>query len=81
MIKIVVKIDPGVNSFHLLFKEGPRWNKIDIPKNTKIRKSMLINLRPISKNGLPPYQIKKLINKKTKKNIKSQEELTWKNLK
>ncbi len=55
--------------------------KINIPKNTKIKKSMLVNLRPISKNGLPPYQIKKLINKKTKKNIKSQEELTWKILK
>ena len=55
--------------------------KIDIPKNTRIRKSMLINLRPISKNGLPPYQIKKLLNKKTKKNIKSQEEITWKILK
>jgi N-acetylneuraminate synthase len=55
--------------------------KINIPKNTKIKKSMLVNLRPISKNGLTPYQIKKLINKKTKKNIKSQEELTWKILK
>ena len=54
--------------------------KINIPKNTIIKKEMLINLRPITKNGIAPYNIKNIINRKTKINIKYQEEITWKKI-
>ena len=49
-------------------------------KNTTIKRKMLINLRPITKNGLPPYQVKKILNKKAKKNIEVHEEITWKKI-
>ena len=55
--------------------------KTDIAKNTTIKKNMLINLRPITKKGLPPYELSKILNKKAKSNIKSQEEITWKKIK
>lgn len=54
--------------------------KINIPKNSIIKREMLINLRPITKNGLAPYDIKKIINKRTKISIKCQEEITWKKI-
>ena len=54
--------------------------KTNIMKNTTIKRKMLINLRPITKNGLPPYQVKKILNKKAKKNIKVHEEITWKKI-
>jgi len=54
--------------------------KINISKNTLIKENMLINLRPITKNGIPPYKINKIINKRAKLNIKCQEEITWKKI-
>ncbi len=42
---------------------------------------MLICLRPISSAGLEPYLIRKVINKKAKKNIFKHEEINWKKIK
>jgi sialic acid synthase SpsE len=55
--------------------------KIKIAKNTIIRKDMLINLRPITSKGIPPYNLNKILNKRTKANINCQEEITWKKIK
>ena len=37
MMPKVAKIEPGVNNFHLLFIDGPKWNKIEIPINNIIK--------------------------------------------
>ena len=55
--------------------------KTDIAKNSIIKKHMLINLRPITKKGLPPYELGKILNKKAKNIIKCQEEIIWKKIK
>ena len=55
--------------------------KTDIAKNSIIKKHMLINLRPITKKGLPPYELDKILNKRAKNKIKCQEEITWKKIK
>ena len=31
MMPKVAKIEPGVNNFQLLFIDGPKWNRIEIP--------------------------------------------------
>jgi N-acetylneuraminate synthase/N,N'-diacetyllegionaminate synthase len=49
--------------------------KIDIPKETIITEKMLTVKRPGI--GLPPKYIDKIINKKTKKNIKKDELIKW----
>ena len=54
--------------------------KTNIAKNTIIKRKILINLRPITKNGLSPYQVKKILNKRAKKNITAHEEITWKKI-
>jgi|TARA_B100001964_G_C14210208_1_gene590136 N-acetylneuraminate synthase len=43
--------------------------KIDLKKNHKLRKNDLKYLRPCPKNGIEPYNFKKVIGKKTKKII------------
>jgi N-acetylneuraminate synthase len=55
--------------------------KIHIHKNSIIKKNMLTFLRPMTKRGFAPYELYKILNKKTKTNIKNQEELTWKKIK
>ncbi len=54
--------------------------KINIKKNTIIKKDMLVNLRPITSKGISPYKLDKILNKRTKVNIKCQEEITWKKI-
>jgi len=48
---------------------------IDIPKGTKIKKSMLTAFRPGT--GIPPFMIDKMIGMTTKKNIKKDTLLEW----
>ena len=55
--------------------------KNNIKKDQVIKNNMLICLRPISSAGLEPYLIRKVINKKTKKNIFKHEEINWKKIK
>jgi sialic acid synthase SpsE len=52
-----------------------------IKKNTIIKKSDLIFLRPYLKNSIHPFEYKKLIGKKTLKSHKKGEIILWKNLK
>ncbi len=49
--------------------------RTDIPKNTKIRKEMLIIKRPGT--GIAPKNINKILNKKSKKNIERDSLITW----
>ncbi len=53
---------------------------VNIKKNKKIKKQDLIMLRPISKNGLDPFQIKNVIGKKIKRDLKKGEEIEKKDL-
>ena len=54
---------------------------IDLKKNKRLINDDLIMLRPISKNGLDPYKIKKILGMKLKKDIKKGEEIKIKDLK
>lgn len=46
-----------------------------------INKKNLESLRPIPNDGIPPYEINKLINKKIMKSLKKGEHITWKHIK
>lgn len=46
-----------------------------------INKKNLESLRPIPNDGIPPYEIDKLINKKLKKSLKKGEHISWKHIK
>ena len=52
-----------------------------IKKNSKIKKSDLICLRPSPKNSIKPMFTSKIIGKVAKKNIQKGECIYWKNLK
>jgi len=52
----------------------------DLKKNQKIKKSHLKYLRPCPKNGIQPFQFKKIIGKKLKRNIKINNLITFKDL-
>ena len=54
---------------------------LDLKKNKRLIKGDLIMLRPISKNGMDPYKIKKILGMKLKKDIKKGEEIKIKDLK
>lgn len=46
------------------------YAKVDLKKNRIIKKENLISLRPCPKNSFSPWEIHKIVGKKTKKNIK-----------
>ena len=46
-----------------------------------INKKDLESLRPITNDGIPPFEIDKLINKKLKKPLKKGEHISWKHIK
>ena len=48
----------------------------DLKKGQILKKKDLVFLRPCSKNGMPPYEYKKLLGKKLKKNLKIHDELS-----
>jgi len=50
-------------------------------RNEIIKKNMTICLRPITSNGLEPYKLNQILNKKAKKNINEHEEINWKKIK
>ena len=52
-----------------------------IKKNEVIRKRDLVNLRPCPKNALSPYEFRKIVNRKAKKNINFHEIINIKNTK
>ena len=49
-----------------------------LQKNKIITIDDLVALRPCPNNGIPPYEIKKIIGKKLNKKIRKGEHLTWK---
>lgn len=55
--------------------------KIDIFKDSKIKKEMIEFLRPRPQNSIDPYNYKKLINKKISRNIKKGDIITWGDIK
>ena len=52
----------------------------DMKVGEKIGTKDLESLRPIPKNGLPPHEINKLINKKLKRSLKKGEHITWRHV-
>ena len=54
---------------------------IDLPKNTKIQKKHLISLRPYLEGSFQPYEINKVIGKRLKKNLQSNQIILKKFLK
>ena len=53
----------------------------NIKNGKKITKKVLTFLRPCPKNGIEPYHVNKILNKKVIKDIKEGEIITWKDLK
>lgn len=53
----------------------------DIKSDEIIKKDDFESLRPIPTDGIPPYEINKLINKKLIRPLKKGEHITWKHLK
>jgi N-acetylneuraminate synthase len=52
----------------------------DLFKNTIVRLDDLKFLRPCPKNGIPPYDYKKIIGKKLKRNVQKNLLITFKDL-
>ena len=76
----IKKIEDNEKETYLLQRRSLR-SIIEINKNTIITKKMITALRPCSKKGLSPTNIKNIIGKKTRRNIKIGEEFNWQNLK
>ena len=55
--------------------------KSKLPKGLKLKSSDLISLRPCPSNGLTPFEIKKVVGKTLKKNIKKGDIVKWEDLK
>jgi|TARA_B110001452_G_scaffold263189_1_gene264284 sialic acid synthase SpsE len=55
--------------------------KINILKGQKISKSDIISLRPCPKNSIEPFEQKKILGKKIKKNITKGDLIKWEDLK
>ena len=53
----------------------------DLKKGSKIKKEHLIFLRPCPVNGIPPYNYKKILNKKIKKNLTNYSTITLNDIK
>ena len=53
----------------------------DIKSDEIIRKDDFESLRPIPTDGIPPYEVNKLINKKLIRPLKKGEHITWKHIK
>lgn len=76
-IKIVEKNEK--NSI-VVQRRAIRANK-DLERGQILKKEDLILLRPCPNDGIPPYEIKKIINKKLNKKLKKGDYITWKIIK
>lgn len=54
--------------------------KKDIKKGKKIRREDLIALRPMKKDGIEPYRIEKILDKKVKKDLYEDNYLKWEDI-
>ena len=54
--------------------------KKDIKKGEKIRREDLIALRPMKKDGIEPYQMEKILDKKVKKDLYEDNYLKWEDI-
>ncbi|MHD0315031.1 N-acetylneuraminate synthase family protein [Fusobacterium varium] len=54
--------------------------KKDIKKGKKIRREDLIALRPMKKDGIEPYQMEKILDKKVKKDLYEDNYLKWEDI-
>lgn len=54
--------------------------KKDIKKGEKIRREDLISLRPMKKDGIEPYQMEKILDKKIKKDLYEDNYLKWEDI-
>jgi N-acetylneuraminate synthase len=74
------KIEVNEKNTSIIQRRSIRSNKF-IKKGNVIKFEDLVNLRPCPKNGLNPYELKKILNKKAKKNIYFHELITKLNTK
>ena len=54
--------------------------KKDIKKGEKIRREDLIALRPMKKDGIEPYRMEKILDKKVKKDLYEDNYLKWEDI-
>lgn len=54
--------------------------KTDLKKDLTLSKKNIIFLRPCEKNDIDPFDLKKILNKKIKKNLKKGESINWKKI-
>lgn len=75
----VKKIESNENESAIIQRRGLRYVK-DMGRGYVLRKEDLIPLRPIMADGIPPYEIGKLLGRKLKKAVKSDESAKWEDM-
>jgi len=73
-------IEKNENETVILQRRAIR-TKTKLSKGLKLKPSDLISLRPCPSNGIMPYELKKIVGKTLKKDIKKGDLITWKDLK
>jgi|TARA_B110000037_G_scaffold164386_1_gene185860 sialic acid synthase SpsE len=76
----IKKIENNEQQSSVVQRRAIRANKL-IKKGEIIKKKDLVNLRPWPKNSLSPYEYKKILNKKAKKDINFHEIINLSNIK
>tara|TARA_Y100000590_G_C15567462_1_gene957236 strand:+ start:93 stop:1169 length:1077 start_codon:yes stop_codon:yes gene_type:complete len=76
----IKKVEQNEKSTFMVQRRSIHTHK-KIKKNQILKKKDLICLRPYLKNSLHPYEMNKIIGKKTKKNYEKGEIIFWKDLK
>lgn len=76
----IKKIEVNENSTSIIQRRGIMAAS-NLKKNMILKKKHLVFLRPCKPNALPPYMFKKLLGRRTKKNINFHEVLNLKNTK
>jgi N-acetylneuraminate synthase len=76
----IKKIEKNEKDTVIIQRRAIRANKF-IKKGDVIKFEDLVNLRPCPNNSLNPYQLKKILNKRAKKNIRFHELITELNTK
>ena len=73
-------IEKNENETVILQRRAIR-TKTKLSKGLKLKPSDLISLRPCPSNGIMPYELKKIVGKTLKKDIKKGDLIAWKDLK
>lgn len=71
------KVEKNEIQSSIVQRRGIKLEK-NLKKGTVLKYEHLINLRPITKNGIEPYKLNKVVGKKLKQNVLKHQELSWK---